>query len=57
MNCPKPSGPTNVDGAREPGEISVVVNTEPLHLLMAPSGVDKGMLNADDLIVVNKRLR
>ena len=35
------------------GNFSVVVDREPLQLLMAPSGVDKGAVTSGDLIVVN----
>ena len=35
------------------GNFSVVYEQEPLRLLMAPSGVDKGTLEATDLIEVN----
>ena len=35
------------------GNFSVVVEQQPLRLLMAPSGVDKGSVNADELITVN----
>ncbi len=35
------------------GNFSVVVKQQPLQLLMAPSGVDKGSVNAEDLITVN----
>ena len=35
------------------GNFSVVVDREPLRLLMAPSGVDKGAVTSGDLIVVN----
>ncbi|QNI72656.1 methylthioribulose 1-phosphate dehydratase [Synechococcus sp. NOUM97013] len=35
------------------GNFSVVVDREPLQLLMAPSGVDKGTVTRGDLIVVN----
>ena len=36
------------------GNFSVVMKSEPLTLVMSPSGVDKGMLQADDLITVDK---
>ena len=36
------------------GNFSVVVEQEPLRLLMAPSGVDKGSVQAKDLIEVNR---
>jgi len=36
------------------GNFSVVQQRKPLLLLMAPSGVDKGQLDVDDLIVVNE---
>ena len=36
------------------GNFSVVVEQEPLRLLMAPSGVDKGSVQAQDLIEVNR---
>ena len=35
------------------GNFSLVCNRNPLNLLMAPSGVDKGSVEADDLIEVN----
>ena len=35
------------------GNFSVVLNRDPLRVLMAPSGVDKGRMEVDDLIVVN----
>ena len=35
------------------GNFSVVVQQHPLQLLMAPSGVDKGSVEAEDLIEVN----
>jgi len=35
------------------GNFSVRLAHHPLHLLMAPSGVDKGSVNAEDLIVVD----
>jgi len=35
------------------GNFSCVLNQEPLELLMAPSGVDKGLVAPDDLITVN----
>ena len=36
------------------GNFSVVLQHQPLRLLMAPSGVDKGQINADQLIVVDE---
>ena len=36
------------------GNFSVVIQRQPLHLLMAPSGVDKGKVRADQLIVVDE---
>ena len=36
------------------GNFSVVLQHQPLQLLMAPSGVDKGQVNADQLIVVDE---
>ena len=36
------------------GNFSVVLEQEPLRLLMAPSGVDKGSVQAQDLIEVNR---
>ena len=36
------------------GNFSIVQQREPLQLLMAPSGVDKGQVRADQLIVVNE---
>lgn len=36
------------------GNFSVVVQQQPLQLLMAPSGVDKGQVRADQLIVVDE---
>ena len=36
------------------GNFSVVLQHQPLQLLMAPSGVDKGQVSADQLIVVNE---
>ncbi|WP_226423713.1 methylthioribulose 1-phosphate dehydratase [Synechococcus sp. HB1133] len=36
------------------GNFSVVLQHQPLRLLMAPSGVDKGQVNADQLIVVDQ---
>ena len=36
------------------GNFSVVLQHQPLKLLMAPSGVDKGQVSADQLIVVNE---
>ena len=36
------------------GNFSVVLQHQPLRLLMAPSGVDKGQINADQLIVVDQ---
>ena len=38
------------------GNFSVVTEREPLQLLMAPSGVDKGAVTESDLIVVNLSL-
>lgn len=35
------------------GNFSCVLNQEPLELLMAPSGVDKGLVAQDDLITVD----
>ena len=35
------------------GNFSVVLQHQPLQLLMAPSGVDKGQVSADQLIVVD----
>ena len=35
------------------GNFSVVTDREPLHLLMAPSGVNKGNVSTSDLIAVN----
>ena len=35
------------------GNFSVVLNRDPLRVLMAPSGVDKGRMEVDDLIVVD----
>ena len=35
------------------GNFSMVLSTSPLSLLMAPSGVDKGLLRAADLLVVD----
>lgn len=35
------------------GNFSVVLKRDPLRVLMAPSGVDKGRMEVDDLIVVN----
>ena len=35
------------------GNFSCVLNQEPLELLMAPSGVDKGLVAPDDLITVD----
>ena len=35
------------------GNFSVVLQHQPLELLMAPSGVDKGQVPADQLIVVD----
>ena len=35
------------------GNFSCVLNQEPLQLLMAPSGVDKGLVAPDDLITVD----
>jgi methylthioribulose-1-phosphate dehydratase len=35
------------------GNFSCVLNRQPLQLLMAPSGVDKGSVAAEELIVVN----
>ena len=37
------------------GNFSVVLQHQPLKLLMAPSGVDKGQVPAGELIVVDKR--
>ena len=37
------------------GNFSVVLEAEPLRLLMAPSGVDKGLVAPDDLIEVDAR--
>ena len=36
------------------GNFSVVIDTAPLTLLMSPSGIDKGEVTADQLIVVNE---
>ena len=36
------------------GNFSVVLQHQPLRLLMAPSGIDKGQINADQLIVVDQ---
>ena len=36
------------------GNFSIVQQREPLQLLMAPSGVDKGQVRADQLIVVDE---
>ena len=35
------------------GNFSVVLQKDPLRVLMAPSGVDKGRMEVDDLIVIN----
>ena len=35
------------------GNFSVVLQRDPLRVLMAPSGVDKGRMEVDDLIVIN----
>ncbi len=35
------------------GNFSVVVSNDPLRLLMAPSGVDKGSVQPEELIEVN----
>ena len=37
------------------GNFSVVLQHQPLQLLMAPSGVDKGQVPADQLLVVDER--
>lgn len=37
------------------GNYSVVVSTSPLLLLMSPSGVDKGRIQTEDLIVVDEQ--
>ncbi len=37
------------------GNFSTVLQRDPLYLLMAPSGVDKGTVKADDLIVVDQQ--
>ncbi|ASC71827.1 Methylthioribulose-1-phosphate dehydratase [Halomicronema hongdechloris C2206] len=37
------------------GNFSAVLQPEPLRLLMAPSGVDKGLVNASDLIEVDAK--
>ena len=38
------------------GNFSVCLQHDPLQLLMAPSGVDKGSVQAEELIVVDARL-
>ena len=39
------------------GNLSAVVNQEPLHLAMSPSGVDKGELTAEQFLLVDEHLR
>lgn len=38
------------------GNFSLVLEREPLRLLMAPSGVDKGRVKAEQLIQVNREV-
>ena len=37
------------------GNLSAVVNREPLHLAMSPSGVDKGELSAEQILMIDER--
>ena len=39
------------------GNFSMVLQHQPLELLMAPSGVDKGQVPADQLIVVDEQAK
>lgn len=36
------------------GNFSVVIERDPTHLLMAPSGVDKGQIKPEQLVIVNE---
>jgi len=39
------------------GNLSAVVNREPLRLAMSPSGVDKGELSADQILMIDEHAR
>ena len=39
------------------GNLSAVVNREPLHLAMSPSGVDKGELSAEQILMIDEHAR
>jgi len=39
------------------GNLSAVVNREPLHLAMTPSGVDKGALLAEQILMIDEQAR
>ena len=39
------------------GNLSAVVNREPLHLAMSPSGVDKGELAPDQIVLIDERFQ
>jgi len=39
------------------GNLSAVVNREPLHLAMSPSGVDKGELSAEQIVMIDEHAR
>lgn len=39
------------------GNLSAVVNREPLRLAMSPSGVDKGELSADQMLMIDEHAR
>lgn len=39
------------------GNLSAVVNREPLHLAMSPSGVDKGELSAEQIVLIDEHAR
>jgi len=38
------------------GNFSVLIGSNPLRMLISPSGVDKNLLSADDLLVVNEKV-
>ena len=39
------------------GNLSAVVNREPLHLAMSPSGVDKGELTQEQILLIDEHAR
>src|SRR5215813_6762371 len=39
------------------GNLSAVVNRDPLQLAMSPSGVDKGELSADQVLLIDEQTR